>query len=416
MLPNACISRASVHIEGGSSMRWITYVLVVAAIGGCNSDAPIAPSAVSLSRRPQPVRYTVTELSSPLDGSGRGTNINDHGLVTGFSSAPDNSARHAIVWRNGSATDLRTFGGAYSTVAWPGLSENGIVVGLSETADVNRFNESWSCSAFFPTTTKHNCLGFVYEYGRVRRLPTLGGDNGFASGVNARGEIVGWAETKVHDPTCVSPQVLQFRAVMWEPGGRRPHELRPLRGDSTSAATAINARGQVVGISGKCDVAVGEFSAQHAVIWDDGRPEKLPTFGGKAWNTPVDINDAGDVTGFSDFPGDDDGTSNFQGFIWSKRAGIKKLGVLPGDEISQPFAINASRQIVGVSCGEVACHPFIWENDVMQDVNALMAPGLHGNILSARDINDDGAITGDMFDSTTSKNVAFVATPTHDHR
>ena len=64
--------------------------------------------------------------------------------------------------------------------------------------------------------------GFVWRDGRMSPLPTLGGDNGFATGVNNRSEIVGWAENETHDPTCDeftnTGQVLQFEAVMWVPG------------------------------------------------------------------------------------------------------------------------------------------------------------------------------------------------------
>jgi len=246
-------------------MRRITYVLALMAIGGCNTEKPIAPATVALSSNAPEVRYTIQKLPSPLGGSARGVSINARGWVAGFSNLPDNLSRHAVLWHDGVATDLNTLGGANSSLQWPGLNNVGVVVGNSETAELNPLQESWSCAAFFPTVTKHNCRGFVYEDGQMRKLPTLGGYNGFATEINNRGQIVGWAETPVHDPTCVSPQVLQFRAVIWEPGSRTPHELQPLHGDSTSAATGINNRGQVVGISGKCDVAVGEFSAQHAV-------------------------------------------------------------------------------------------------------------------------------------------------------
>ncbi|HEV7705031.1 MAG TPA: hypothetical protein VGO46_12100 [Gemmatimonadaceae bacterium] len=396
-------------------MHRISYVLALIAIGACNNDAPIAPTLVAVSRHAPEQRYVVKRLESPLGGNARGVSINDRGWVAGYSSMPDNLTRHATLWRNDRGTDLGTLGGPNSTLVWPGLNDDGVVVGISETEKLNPLKESWSCSAFLPSVTKHNCRGFVYEYGRMRKLPTLGGYNAFVTESNRHGQIVGWAETKVHDPTCATPQVLQFRAVIWEAGSRKAHELRPLPRDSTSAATAINDRGQVVGISGKCDVAVGEFSAQHAVIWENGRPRDIGNFGGVAWNTPVDINDAGDVTGFSDFPGDDDGTSNFQGFFWSNATGMKKIGVLPGDATSQPFAINSQRQVVGLSCGDVVCRPFLWQNGAIQDFASLVVPGFGGAILSARDINDDGTITGDMLDSASMKKVAFIATPLRDH-
>jgi len=392
-------------------MRRISYALALIAVGGCSADRSITPPAAVLVKHASAVRYRVEKLSSPLGGNARGVSINNHDWVAGLSSLPGNLTRHAALWRGEHGTDLGTLGGPNSSLQWPGLNDLGVVVGISETADLNPLQESWSCSAFFPTVTKHICRGFVYELGQMRALPTLGGYDGFATEVNRAGAIVGWAETPVHDPTCVSPQVLQFRAVLWEPHTRTAHELPPLAGDSTSAATGINNRGQVVGISGRCDVAVGEFSAQHAVLWENGVPTRLPDFGGAAWNTPVDINDNGDVTGFSDFPGDDDGTANFQGFFWSQSTGIKKIGVLPGDLTSQPFAINAQRQVVGLSCGEVACRAFLWQNDVIQPFDSLVVPGFGGNIVTARDINDEGTITGDMFDSTSKKKVPFIATP-----
>jgi len=375
----------------------------------------MAPPTAALSGRPLGTRYVVTKITSTLGGSARGTSINDRGWIAGFSNLADNQSRHAVLWRSGTLTDLQTLGGANSNVQWPGQNERGMIVGISETAELNPLGESWSCSAFFPTETLHNCLGFVWEAGHMRALPTLGGYNGFATGVNDRGQIVGWAETPVHDPTCVSPQVLQFRAVVWDASARAPRELHPLNGDSTSAATAINARGQVVGISGRCDVAVGEFSAQRAVVWNHGHPTNIGSLGGVAWNTPMAINNAGDVVGFSDLSGDEDGTANFRAFFWTKEGGMKNLGTLPGDAISEAFAINARRQVVGVSCGDVACRPFLWQNGAMVDLDSLLVAGFADSLLSARDINDAGTITGDVFDRSTGKKVPFVATPIANH-
>jgi len=154
----------------------------------------------------------------------------------------------------------------------------------------------------------------------------LGGHHGFAAGVNNRGQIVGWAETLVEDETCdeQSSQVLQFRAVLWEPksgnsGRIKTTELRPLGDDATSAATAINDDGLAVGISGRCDQAVGRFSAQHAVLWGkNGNPIEIPNLGGTSWHTPMDINRQGDVVGFSnpDEPGDETGEFISRAFLW----------------------------------------------------------------------------------------------------
>ena len=92
----------------------------------------------------------------------------------------------------------------------------------------------------------------------MRALPTLGGNNGFATGANNRGQVVGWAENTVRDSTCVAPQVLQFKAVVWDL--RRDHieveELPLLPGDTSGAATAIKLAGegfQVVGGARRLD-------------------------------------------------------------------------------------------------------------------------------------------------------------------
>src|SRR6478672_11867436 len=222
----------------------------------------------------------------------------------------------------------------------------------------------------------------------MRELPTLGGNHGFATGVNNRSQIVGWAETPVHDPTCTDKQVLQFRAVLWEPktgstGKIKTRELPPLLGDSASAATAINDNGQAVGISGDCDQAVGRFSARHAVLWDrNGKPSEIPNLGGVTWHTPMDINGTGDVVGFSNPPG-------------------------AGD----PEGVIISHgQVVGISFGGASgARAFLWQNGVLVNLNdvADAAPDV---LLSAQDINDAGQITGRVRDAVTGEVLVFVAT------
>src|SRR5947208_29608 len=105
---------------------------------------------------------------------------------------------------------------------------------------------------------------------QVSNLDTLGGNNGFATGANNLRQAVGWAENDIHDPTCVSPQVLQFRPAMWTLGP--PDQIQDLPlipGDTSGAATAINDNGQIVGISGICDQAIGRHTAKHAVARDN---------------------------------------------------------------------------------------------------------------------------------------------------
>jgi len=254
-------------------------------------------------------------------------------------------------------------------------------------------------------------------------LPTLGGYNGVATGVNNRGQIVGWAETTVHDPTCTLPQVLQFLGVVYGPEKDQVQALPPFGDDRDSAATAINDRGQVVGISGECSNAAGGLSAHHAVLWENGVPTDLGNFGGLAWNTPTAVNNRGEIVGFSDFPGDSATHRNYHAFLWTKTGGMKDLGTLPGDTRSIAWGINDRGQIVGQSTGGPnGSHAVVWENGVPVDLNSRVAPG-SPTLVYANDIDNYGTIVGGGFDPRTSISPAFSAVPVfgidnhtrHDH-
>jgi probable HAF family extracellular repeat protein len=361
-----------------------------------------------------PTGYEVTNLPSLGGTISRGNSINNRSWVAGYSNLAGNQSRHASLWSNGSLQDLGTLGGPNSSVAWPVKNNIGLIAGIAQTDTPDPLGEAWSCAAFFPgaTATGPTCLGFVWRSGVMSALPTLGGNNGFATGANNHGQVVGWAENTVHDPTCVPPQVLQFRAVVWESDGNQIRELPPLPGDTSGAATAINDRGQVVGISGTCDQAVGRFTAAHAVLWENGSVTNIGDLGGTSWNTPMAINEQGDVVGFAGQPGDDPDNPQLHAFLWTRHGGIQDLGALPGDVYSEAHGINERRQIVGISCDAAGnCRAFLWQNGAMTDLNTLVLPGYADVLTTAQDINDLGEITGRAFDPLTGARPAFLAVP-----
>lgn len=392
-------------------MRNLSCVILIAVLAGCQHDAPVTqPVEARLWQSPN-VTYRVDKLST-LAGRSQGGGINNLGWVAGYSGAP-NGTRHAALWRDSAIIDLGTLGGSqsglHSNVQWPGINNLGMIVGISHTPALDTLGEAWSCSGFI-SANGHVCLGFVWESGVMRPLPTLGGENGFATGVNNAGQVVGWAETPVHDPTCTAPQVLQFRAVLWEPRRDRKRALPPYPGDSTSAATAINEQGQIVGISGECDVAVGRRSATHAILWDGDRVTDLGNIGGSFWHTPMAINNRGDVVGFGNPPdGDLDGDS-LRAFLWTRQGGIRDLGKFSGDAFSQALDINDRGQIVGVSCA-AACQAVLWQDGVPVKLQDLVEPGFADHLWSARSINEEGQITGRLIEQGTGNFVTYVATP-----
>ena len=358
-------------------------------------------------------QYTITDLPSLGGTNSRANSINNRTWLAGYSNLGGNQSRHGALWRHGALTDLGTLGGPNSAVTWSVKGDSGIVAGIAQTAAPDPLGEAWSSAAFYPppNNTGFINLGFVWENGTMRALPTLGGNNGFATGANSRGQIVGWAENSVHDPTCVPPQQLQFRPVVYGPNANQIREFPLPVGDTSGAATGINEQGQAVGISGICDQAVGRYTAAHALLWEkNGQIVDLGNLGALFWNTPTNINQRGDVVGFAGAPNDPDG--NFlQAFIWTREGGIRPLGFLPGDVHSEAYGINEKRQVVGLSCdADGNCRAFIWENGVMRDLNDLKQLSYTATLEQARDINEAGEIAGRSLDPTTGRK-AFLATP-----
>ncbi len=377
-------------------------------------------SVDSAKRSSQTPQYDVTQLPSLGGGSSAGFSINNRGWVTGRSNLSDNQIRHATLWRDGELTDLGTLGTPEernSVVRWPVENVRGLITGISQTDELDPNNEDWSCSAFFPpaTATGHQCLGFRWQNGEMKPLPTLGGTHGFAAGSSNTGEIVGWAENTVQDPSCVPPQVLQFLPVVWRASDGSIRKLPLLPGDTSGAATAINDQGQIVGISGTCDQAIGRFTARHAVLWDQGEVTDIGNLGGVAWHTPNAINVHGDIVGFSNFSAADGGEYHPRAFLWTENGGIVDLGTLPPplDDNSDAWGINRLGQVVGRSCDvDGNCHAFLWQEGVMTDLNELVDED--DVLLAAFDIDDRGRITGQAFDDEAGVFVAFVAKPIED--
>jgi probable HAF family extracellular repeat protein len=344
--------------------------------------------------------YTVRNLGTLGGVTSVGDTINDLGWVMGNSDPAGDTTTRAALWAYGLQFDLGTLGGANSVVEFPIQNNFGLIAGISETAELDPLNENWSCAGFFPTAPPdhHICLGFVkYGLGPMLPLPTLGGVNGYASGANNLGQVAGWAETPVHDSTCAFPQILQFEAVVYEPD-LRARELPPLPGDLDGAATDINDLGQVIGISGICDNAVGAYTAKHMVLWENGQPTRIPDFGGKGWNTPWQINDRGEVVGFADKAGDViDGvlTANPIAFVWSKEKGRQEIKPLPEDTNSIAYGINNLGQVVGQSFGgPEGSRAFLWQNGKSYDLNELVTSNANLYLMYAQGINDRGEIVG----------------------
>ena len=397
--------------------KQISYMCVIVLIAaGCG-----AALAQTQAKAKPKVQYQVSNLASLGGTSGGGNSINDQSWVAGYSRLPDRN-RHATLWRSGLLSDLNTLGGPNSSVTWNVKNTAGIIVGISQTATPEPLGESWSSAAFYstPNNVGYINLGFVWQQslGQMRGLPNFpGGNNGFATGANNFGQIVGWAENGVHDPNCCCTQVLQFRPAVWTLGP--PDQIQDLLlipGDSSGAATAINDNGQIVGISGICDQAVGRHTAKHAVLWENGTVTDIyPNAPAPWWNTPTAINQRGDVVGFAGDPAFVEGDI-IHAFMWTREDGIRQLKPLPNRTPkhvdSEAYGINEARQVVGVSCDAdlVDCRAVIWDHgNTPTDLNEFKG-GFSAQLESAKDINDNGEITGRAVDANGVR-TAYLAVP-----
>lgn len=388
-------------------VRWCA--VIAASVVALVSRFAVTPALT----QEQTSRYVVVDLEPLGSGISEGRHVSNNGVVSGLSDI-DGPFRRATAWVDGLPTDLGTLGGPHSAVIFGDFSHPRMIVGIAETAIADAQREAFSCSNFFPGgregRTGFICRGFVSDGQTIKPLEALGGPHTFAAGANSNEDVVGWAQTAVEDDGCVDGTIHQFLPVIWDARTGKVTTTLPTFGtDRAGAAVAINNRGQVVGISGDCDQAVGRHSARHAIIWNNGIPTPIGDLGADTWNTPVSINERGDVVGFAGIPNGDLPVENFGAFYWSDRTGIQPLANLGTDPHGEAWAINNKRQIVGVSCGAV-CTAVLWENGQVLDLNELVQPEYRGFLRTARHINDAGMITGQSVDESGRRR-AFLAVP-----
>jgi probable HAF family extracellular repeat protein len=342
--------------------------------------------------------YGIADLGTLGGTIGIANGINNKSWVTGDATLPGDVPQRAFLWRQGVMTDLGTLGGPNSASDWPVKDDKGLIAGYAETSTPDPLGED-----FGGFGTNLITLGFVWKKGVMTPLPTLGGNNSGANGVNNRGQVVGVAEKNIQDPNCPPHQILDWGAVMWGPGKGEIQELPGLPGDTTAAAIGINDEGQVVGASGLCK----RPHDRHALLWQHGSVTNLGSFGGTR-NRANAINNRGQIVGNSELAGD----TAQHAFFW--RDGVMTdLGTLAGDSSSFAFGINNKGQVTGQSCNSdlSVCRAFLWQDGVMTDLNTLIPAGSPLFLIYGGDISDRGEIAGQAFDQITGAMPAFLATP-----
>jgi len=311
----------------------------------------------------------------------------------------------ALIDVDGFKLDLGTLGGPNSWMNWGEINDFGQIVGDSETAVPDPNGED-ICGF----GTHLTCRPFLWQFFHMSALPTLGGNNGQASAINNRGQIVGFAENGTVDSTCPSnfPNNRIQLPVLWEKDNQGTHKAQalPTGSDPDGFAFWINDQGQAVGDTGTCSNAT-----VHAVSWENGTLSLLPDFGtgAIAWG----INNQGQMVGTVVSP---DGATQY-GALWQNGV-LTNLGLLAGDFGGEASGINDRGQVVGSNWDSNFnwSHAFIYQNGVMTDLNTLFPASSNLFATMANKINERGQISGMavVLSGPHAGDVhAFLATPAH---
>jgi probable HAF family extracellular repeat protein len=378
-------------------------------------------------------RYRLYDLG-PGSGIGNGITLaNNHGDVVGGALTsipnpdllnpnpqwgPTEFTTHAIRWRNGNPTDLGLLPGGNNSGA-VAVNESGTIVGLADNGVIDPL-------AGFP-----EAFGVLWSHGRIQNLGTLGGNQSFAVAINNRGQVTGVAENGIPDPFSFLGAT-EAHAFLWDRGVMR--DLGTLGGPD-SWGFYVNEKGQIAGFSLTTNLSahpflwkegemidLGSFGGTvgfaqalnnreqvagfmslpgdvdvHPFLWDRGTLLDLGTLGGENAGGAA-MNEAGEVTGEADTSipctQDCDHPQVYRAFLW-RHGVMSDLGVVPGDQCGNAYAINARTQIVGAN-GH--CHgyvdAFLWENGSIYNLNDLVAGPAPLHMVVALYITDDGLIAG----------------------
>jgi probable HAF family extracellular repeat protein len=305
---------------------------------------------------------------------------------------------------DGFKLDLGTLGGKNTSSNWGEINDFGLIVGDSETAVPDPNGED-ICGF----GTHLTCRPFLWEFPKMRALPTLGGNNGQASSINNRGQIVGFAENGALDPTCTAG-ITNNRIALpakWENGNVKPLPL--VTGDFDGDAFWINDMGQAVGYSGNCLVAT------HGASWEHGVVSTLQDLGNGA--IAQSINNRGQIAGQI---GSADGSTSIGG-VWlnGKDGPVTGIVLPPGDAIGLASGINDEGQVVGSTLDPKFnwSHAFIWQDNVLTTLDKVFPASANLNPVMGNKINDRGQISGmAIVMSGPHKNEihAFLATPSNE--
>jgi len=330
------------------------------------------------------LNHSTDNFSMVMGLNNRGWAENMDGVVNPpiKSTSTTVASGRAVIGIYGRNIDLGTLGGDNSWTNYGGINDRGEAVGMAETSVPDPNGEDMCAFG-----TKKTCRGFLWRHGQITALPTLGGNNGQAAAINNRGQIVGISETTVPDSGCppIKHPGTTILPVMWEKGEIRA--LPTLQGEPDGFVQGLDDQGQAVGATGTCT-----SFAIHAVLWENDHAFQLADLG-HTGSDAYAINDYGQAVGYVSTA---DG-STIVASLWQNGAhgAVTNLGILPGDGAAFATGINNRTQVVGSTFNSQGwSRGFIWQDNLMTDLNTLISKDSNFYIIAASNINQRGQISG----------------------
>jgi probable HAF family extracellular repeat protein len=286
-----------------------------------------------------------TQSENPPISGAQGNGINNSDQVVGwawmgnpnFSGDPQHVA---VLWQSGQTVGAN-------------IDNNFAHFPFCEDVEAQAINNVGQIVGFAGTckavVNNNSSIAWIFQNGKFTNLPTLGGPDAAAFGINDNGQVVGDSDLDATNGTT--------HAFLWQ-SGKGIVDLGTLPGGLFAEAVAINKNGAAVGVS---TLNGGTFDTgdRHAALFQNGTVTDLTP------NLP----------------------SGFDAFANS---------------------INSGGQIVGGQLG----HAFIWVNGVGTDLNTLIPANSGFTLVAGNAINDKGQIAASGNASGASRQEQmFLLTP-----
>lgn len=334
----------------------------------------------------------------PGGASSQANGISSTGLIAGVAEngqidplLPGVPEIHAVLWQNGSITDLGTLEGGNESVA-NAVNKKGQVVGLFANNVADQY------SMFIPGFQSR---AFLWQDGVMQDLGTLGGTDAQALLINDRGQVAGWSYTNSAPGSGCAYLSLYLTTdpFIWDEETGMT-DLGNFGGTCTTA-TDLNNRGQVVGTSN----LAGDIIFR-AFLWSKGTMHDLGGSLGGNDTVASAVNEGGEAVGNATLAGD----IIAHAVLWRKIGKIADLGVLASNQCSGATSINAKTQVVGSSgdCSGVGFRAFLWENGSIVDLNSLVPPRSQLTLEFALNINDRGEIAVTSADAAGNEHAVLL--------